>query len=76
MLPRIVEMATGELSFVAKLALVPEAPVPVFPYSPKVTCPVRSSPVFQMRHPALLMTALNDDFWNTTRAYSPHGLPR
>lgn len=69
-------IATGELSFVAKLALVPEAPAPVFAYSPKVTWPVRSSPVFQMRHPAPLMTALIEVFWKTTRAYSPHGLPR
>lgn len=69
-------MSTGELSFVAKLARVPDAPAPVLLYSPNSTSSVRSSPVFQTCHPALLMTSLISVFWYTTRAYAPHGRPR
>jgi len=72
----MLEIVKALLSFVEKLALVPEAPVPVFPYSWNVTWPVRSSPVFQILQPALLMMLESAVFWKQTRAYSPHGRPR
>ena len=74
--PRIVVIATGLLSLVAKLALVPDAPGPVLPHSPNSTSLVFGSSVLQICQPTLLMTALRDVSWNTTRAYWDHGRPR
>jgi len=50
-------MEIAELSFVEKLALVPEAPVPVLPYSWKVTSAVFGVLVLHISQPALLITA-------------------
>jgi len=72
----MVEIPTAEPNLVENGALVPDAPAPVFPYSPKYTLLVRSSPEFQILQPAELMTLDMDVRWNTTRAYCLHGRPR
>jgi hypothetical protein len=72
----MVLIATALESLEAKEALVPEAPVPSFPYSAKVTCPVLEVEVDHTSHPAELMMLLKSVFWKTTRAYSDHGRPR
>lgn len=63
----MVEMETADERALEKLARVPEAPAPVFWYSPYATLLVLSSPVFQTDHPAELMTDEIVVFWNTTR---------
>ena len=67
-LPKMFEIMRAELNLVEKLALVPEAPVPALPYSWKVTWSVRSSPVFQIVQPALLMMELKEVLWKQTLA--------
>lgn len=75
-LPKIVEMDKAALSLVEKLALVPEAPVPVFPYSSNVTSAVFGVLVLHSSHPADAMMAPRIVSWKQTRAYSDHGRPR
>jgi len=70
----LIEIAA--LSLLEKLALVPEAPVPVFPYSWKTASSVFETLVLQTSHPALLMIELKLVSWKQTRAYSLHGRPR
>lgn len=67
-LPNTVEILTALVNFFEKLALVPDAPSPLFPYSPNSTLSVLASPLFQIAQPALLITLLKFEFWNTTRA--------
>jgi hypothetical protein len=69
-------MVTAELIVVAKEALVPDAPVPVFPYSWNVTSAVFGKLEDQTSQPALLIIALKTVFWKSTLAYSDHGRPR
>lgn len=76
MLPRIVEIVTAELSLLEKLALVPDAPVPVLPYSWKVTSSVFARLVLHCSQPAELTIDPRVVRWKTTLAYSLQGLPR
>lgn len=69
-------MVRALLSLVAKLARVPLAPVPVFPYSPKRTFAVLGVLVLHTSQPALLITLPRTVFWKTTRAYCDQGRPR
>jgi len=75
-LPKMVEIDTAELSFVEKLARVPEAPVPVLEYSWKVTAAVFGVLLLHCSHPALLIRAPKAVFWKQTLAYWLHGRPR
>jgi len=56
-LPKIVEMVAAELSLEEKLALVPEAPAPVLPYSWNVALAVFGVLVLHCSHPAPLIIA-------------------
>lgn len=67
-LPRTSAIASGALSCDAKLALVPSLPAPVFPYSPKETASIRSSPSFHTDHPAELMISERSVSCTATRA--------
>jgi hypothetical protein len=70
------EIEMGLLKFEEKLALVPLAPLPVLPYSWKVTCAVFGVLGFHISQPAGAMMELIALFWKHTLAYSLHGLPR
>ena len=69
-------MERAELSLVEKLALVPEAPVPVLPYSSNVTSSVFGELELHSSQPALLIMAPKTVSWKHTLAYSDHGRPR
>jgi hypothetical protein len=69
------EIATGSLNFSEKLARVPFAPAPVFPYSAKVTFSVLGVEVDHSVQPAELTTLVMEVFWKSTRAYWDQGRP-
>jgi len=72
----MVLIVTAELNFDEKLALVPDAPVPVFPNSWNVTASVFGVAVLQIDQPAPLITDPITVFCTTTRAHSDQGRPR
>lgn len=72
----MVEILIALLNFLEKLALVPLAPVPVFPYSENVTLAVFGVLLDHCSQPALLIILPRTVFWKQTRAHSVHGRPR
>jgi hypothetical protein len=69
-------MLTGLVNFFANLALAPEAPAPVLPYSAKSTLSIFSLPFCQTDQPTEFTTEPSLQFWKTTRAKLRHGRPK